>query len=259
MQTQAIGAPVLPVPAAPLSPPVIGIAAPAAPDAFLEALLRGIEAEAPRHQATLEVKRAQAQAQSLQQFFSREVDAAVLVTNQPEGWAGVLAMAGNAEVPVLVLGQGVQGDANQLLAARLVPDLTAFGQTLLERAGQRGILELQTTGVPRPFWRDRLPITVLAKQSAASLVEARRSTSALANVFGDQVGLAITYDPQIRTGAAEALAYHNQGAPVPVLDLASMVKPAEGSASVVFETINRLRQGERVEAEILFPLVFDIE
>jgi len=237
---------------------VIGIAAPAGPDAFLQQLLQGIQTEAPNHKATVDIKRAQGQAQSLQVFISRKVDAAVLITNQPEGWAGILGVAQTAGVPVLVLGKGAGGDA-AALACRIVPDGAAISAALLERAGQRGILELQTTAVPRPFWRDSLSITVLAKQSAATLVEARRSTGAFANVFGDQVGLAITYHPDVRTGAAEALAYHKKGGPVPVLNLADAVKPAAGSATLLFETIERIRQGERVDPEIPLNLEFDLQ
>jgi|GEM_PF-1926745 len=240
-----------------LPPAVIGIAASAAADPFVDTLLKTIENDAPDHKVTLDIRRANGLAQSVQVFCSTGADAVVLVTNQKRGWDGVVVTARNTKTPLLVLGQGVRVSEPGALACRIVPDAAAIDAALRERAGQRGILELQTTGLAAPFWRDSLGITVLAKQNAANQLEARRSATALANVFGEQVGLAITYSPEIKAGVAEALAYHDKGAPVPVLDLANAVRPAEGAATALFELVERIRQGKATESEIPLGLVFD--
>lgn len=262
------------IPEKPLPPPVLGISMPAQANAFSEAILASIQSASTNWNAIIRAEREEAQEQSINRFLVDGVDAVLFIPGRPSGWNMVLGKASQSNVPVFLVGENVEIENPDYIACRLVPGASdvrnTLGRPLLALADGKGIVEISTPGTAVPLWRNDLGFSVLARQNATTRQEGRRTASALANLFEGEIGLVLAYKDPVAIGAAEALAYRNQGEAIPVVSLSgghealealeagtlhAVAVPSPETGSLLFDAIETARRGRHLQPVVSLPVV----
>jgi len=262
---------------------VVGFSQVGAESAWRTAETKSIQGEAAKRGIDLKFADAQGkqaqQIQALTSFIAQKVDAIVLAPVVETGWDAVLQQAKDANIPVILVDRGVKVSDDSLYTTLIASDFVEEGRMAAEwlakkMNGKANIYELQgTTGSAPAIDRKKGFEEILAKYPDMKIVKSQSGDftrakgkevmEAFIKSDGKQIQAVYAHNDDMALGAIQALdeAGMNPGKDVTVISIDAVRAAFEAMVAgklnatvecnplmgpLVFDTINRLRAGEKL-------------
>jgi galactofuranose transport system substrate-binding protein len=262
----------------------VGFSQVGAESAWRTAETQSIRGEAEKRGVDLKFADAQGkqaqQIQALTSFIAQKVDAIVLAPVVETGWEVVLTQAKEANIPVILVDRGIKTSDESLYTTLIASDFVEEGRMAAEwlakkTNGKANIYELQgSTGAAPAIDRkkgfeegiQKYPDLKIIKSQSADFTRAKGKEvmEAFIKSDRDQIQAVYAHNDDMALGAIQALdeAGMKPGATVTVISVDGVKGAFEAmtagklNASVecnpllgplVFDTINKVRAGEKVE------------
>jgi simple sugar transport system substrate-binding protein len=262
---------------------VVGFSQVGAEGAWRTAETKSIRGEAEKRGVDLKFADAQgkqaAQIQALTSFIAQKVDYIVLAPIVETGWDVVLTQAKEAGIPVILVDRGVKVSDDSLYTTLIASDFVEEGRMAAEwlakkTNGKANIVELQgTTGSAPAIDRKKgfeevltkYPDMKIVKTQSADFTRAKGKEVMEAFIKSDRANIQAVYahNDDMALGAIQALdeAGMNPGKDVTIISIDAVKAAFEAMVAgklnatvecnplmgpLVFDTINKLRAGEKV-------------
>jgi galactofuranose transport system substrate-binding protein len=262
----------------------VGFSQVGAESAWRTAETKSIRGEADKRGVDLKFADAQGkqgqQIQALRSFIAQKVDAIVLAPVVETGWEVVLGEAKAANIPVILVDRGIKVSDDSLYLTLIASDFVAEGRMAAEwlakqTNGKANIYELQgTTGAAPAIDRKKGFEEVLAKYPDMKILKSQSADftrakgkevmEAFIKADGQQIQAVYAHNDDMALGAIQALdeAGMKPGETVTVISVDGVKGAFEAMVSgklnatvecnplmgpLVFDTINKVRAGEKVE------------
>lgn len=262
---------------------VVGFSQVGAESAWRTAETKSIRGEAEKRGVDLKFADAQgkqaSQIQALTSFIAQKVDFIVLAPVVETGWEVVLQQAKQANIPVILVDRGIKVSDESLYTTLIASDFVEEGRMAAEwlakkMNGKANIIELQgTTGSAPAIDRKKgfeevlakYPDMKIIKTQSADFTRAKGKEVMEAFIKSDRANIQAVYahNDDMALGAIQALeeAGMNPGKDVTVISIDAVKGAFEAMVAgklnatvecnplmgpLVFDTINKLRAGEKV-------------
>jgi ABC-type sugar transport system substrate-binding protein len=262
---------------------VIGFSQVGAESAWRTAETKSIRGEAEKRGLDLKFADAQGkqaqQIQALTSFIAQKVDAIVLAPVVETGWETVLQQAKDAKIPVILVDRGIKVSDDSLYTTLIASDFVEEGRMAAEWLakkvnGKANIYELQgTTGSAPAIDRKKGFEEILAKYPDMKIIKSQSADftrakgkevmEAFIKSDGKQIQAVYAHNDDMALGAIQALeeAGMNPGKDVTVISVDGVKGAFEAMVAgklnatvecnplmgaLVFDTINKVRAGEKV-------------
>jgi galactofuranose transport system substrate-binding protein len=262
---------------------VIGFSQVGAESAWRTAETKSIRGEADKRGIDLKFADAQGkqaqQIQALTSFIAQKVDAIVLAPVVETGWETVLTQAKEANIPVILVDRGIKVSDENLYTTLIASDFVEEGRMAAEwlakkTNGKASIVELQgSTGAAPAIDRkkgfeevlQKFPDMKIVKSQSADFTRAKGKEVMEAFIKSDRAQIQAVYahNDDMALGAIQALdeAGMNPGKDVTLISVDGVKGAFEAMVAgklnatvecnplmgaLVFDTVNKVRAGERV-------------
>lgn len=219
------------------------------------------------------------QIKAVRAFIAQQVDAIVLVPIVETGWEPVLREAKRANIPVILVGRGIESDASDLyvtlIASDFVEEGRMAGEWLAKRTGRKAkIVELQgLPGAAPAIDRHKGFVEVIDKHPGMTIVRSQSGDFTRAKgkevmesfikSLGDDIDAVYAHNDDMALGAIQALeeSGHKPGTDVLLISIDAIRPAFEAMVAgklnatvectpmmgpIIFETVKKVLAGESV-------------